>query len=286
MKHLPLMLEGSARAWLNQLPANCIYCWDDLARVFVKTFEGTYKRPGGLTELQHCVQKNNETLREYIQRWTTLHNTVENVTEHQAVCAFKAGTRYRELVLKFGRSGDLSLSRAMEIANKYANGEEEDRLRSGKARAGNAPQSGGNTGKNQKRKADASSKAKVAAIQGQGQGKPKPKKKKKEWIPKKKSEYKSDILDQPCQIHTKMDEEGNVVLPKHTTRECRLLKQEMGAEPSSEKVDVEDEEDTSEYPKIDKVINVIFADVERRRQLKVINREVNMAVPTATKYLN
>ena len=82
--------------------------------------------------MQHCVQKPNETLREFIQRWSTLHHTVENVSEHQAVCAFKEGVKYRELVLKFGRTGDMTLTRMMEIATKYANGEEEDRLRSGK----------------------------------------------------------------------------------------------------------------------------------------------------------
>lgn len=136
MKHLPLMLEGSARAWLNQLPPSSIYSWDDLFRVFVKNFEGTYKRPGGLAELQHCVQKQNETLREYIQRWTTLHNSVENITEHQAICAFKQGVRYRELTLKFGPSDISTLSRMMEIANRYANGEEDDHLRSGTSRAG------------------------------------------------------------------------------------------------------------------------------------------------------
>lgn len=89
MKHLPLMLEGSARAWLNQLPPNSIYSWDDLCRVFVKKIKGTYKRPGGLAELQHCVQKQNETLCEYIQRWTTLHNSVENITEYQAIYVFE-----------------------------------------------------------------------------------------------------------------------------------------------------------------------------------------------------
>ena len=46
-----------------------------LSRVFIRTFEGTCKRPAGLTELQVCVQKANETLREYIQRWITLHHT-------------------------------------------------------------------------------------------------------------------------------------------------------------------------------------------------------------------
>ena len=91
MKHLPLMLEGSARAWLNQLAPGSIYTWEDLARVFVRTFEGACKRPAGLTELQCCVQKPNETLRDYIQRWITLHHTVEDVSDHQAICAFKEG---------------------------------------------------------------------------------------------------------------------------------------------------------------------------------------------------
>ena len=83
MKHLPLMLEGSARACLNQLAPRSIFSWEELARVFVRIFEGTCKRPAGLTELQHCVQKLNETLRDYIQRWTTHHHLVENVSEHQ-----------------------------------------------------------------------------------------------------------------------------------------------------------------------------------------------------------
>src|SRR3989337_2508609 len=126
MKHLPLMLEGSARAWLNQLAPGSIFCWEDLARVFIKTFEGTCKHPAGLSELQHCVHKPNETLRDYIQRWTTLHHMVENVIEHQAVCAFKEGVRYRELTLKFGHSGAMTLNRMMELANRYANCEEED----------------------------------------------------------------------------------------------------------------------------------------------------------------
>lgn len=116
MKHLSLMLDGLARAWLNQLAPSSIYCREDLARLFIRTFEGTCKRPAGLSELQHCVQKQNETLRDYIQHWTTLHHTVKNVSEHQAVCVFKAGVRYRELYLKFGRTRDMSLSKMMEIA--------------------------------------------------------------------------------------------------------------------------------------------------------------------------
>lgn len=244
MKHLPLMLEGSARAWLNQLPPSSIYCWDDQARVPIKTFEGMYKQAGALSELLHCVQRHNETLWEYIQGWTTLHNMVKNITEHQAICAFKAGIKYRELALKFGRTEIPTLSRAMEIANRYANGEEDDRLRSGKGRANDARQSD-NKNKKQKRKADAVGNAEAAALAGQIKGKGQPKQK-KEWVIKKKAPPKSEILNQPCQIHTKRDEDGNLILPKHTTRECRLLKYEMRQDHSEGK-DEEEYDDGDKY---------------------------------------
>ena len=39
MEHLPLMFEGSAIAWLNQLAPSSIYSLRELARVFVRTFE-------------------------------------------------------------------------------------------------------------------------------------------------------------------------------------------------------------------------------------------------------
>ena len=38
------------------------------------------------------------------------------------MCAFKEGVKYRELVLKFGGTGDMTLARMMEIATRYANG--------------------------------------------------------------------------------------------------------------------------------------------------------------------
>ena len=80
-----------------------------------------------------------------------MHHTVENVPDHQAVCAFKEGVKNRELNLKFGRTREMSLNRMMEIATKYANGEDEDRLRSGKQKAV-TQETGGNSSRKQKRK--------------------------------------------------------------------------------------------------------------------------------------
>ncbi|KAI4994120.1 hypothetical protein ZWY2020_028397 [Hordeum vulgare] len=278
MKHLPLMVDGLARAWLNQLAPLSIYSWADLARVFVRTFEGTFKCPAGLVELQHCVQKPNEPLRDFIQRWTTLYHTMENVTEHQAVCAFKAGVWYRELYLKFGRTSDISMSKMMEIAARYANGEEEDRIRSSKhKKVGDVD--GANTQK-QKQKASPTPQAEAAAVTNakfKGKGKA-------QFTPKKK-QFNNPSLDQPCPVHTKMDEEGNPIYAKHTTQQCRLLIQGFSEGQPSEKDHEQDEEDKEDpFPQVNATL-MIFADVENKSRLKLVNREVNMATPSNPKFL-
>ena len=114
----------------------------------------------------------------------------------------------------------MTLTQMMEIATKYANGEEEDRLRSGKNRLVAQDTGGGNSSRKQKRKAEAARPAEAAVLNhGKFKGKPKG-----PWNSKKvKDQDGNDLLDLPCHIHTKKDEEGNLIYPKHTTEQCRLL---------------------------------------------------------------
>ena len=80
------------------------------------------------------------------------------------MCAFKEGVKYRELVLKFGRTGDLTLTQMMEIATRYANGEEEDRLCSGKGKPVGQEAGGGNSNRKQKRKTEPAAPDVIAAV--------------------------------------------------------------------------------------------------------------------------
>ena len=114
--------------------------------------------------------------------------------------------------------------------------------------------------------------------QGEFKGKPKG-----PWNPKKvKDQDGNDAMDLPCHIQTKKDEEGDLILPKHTTR---LLIQSFHkkCQPSKKDTDSEKEEDKEEeedgYPQVNATL-VIFADVESKSRLKVINREVNDTSPT------
>ena len=99
----------------------------------------------------------------------------------------------------------------------------------------------------------------------------------------------NDVMDFPCHIHTKKDEEGKFIYPKHTTRQCRLLIQQFHAKQPKDKEKesdkVEDKEDSDDvYPQVN-YTPVIFADVESKSRLKVINREVNMVAPVTPSYL-
>jgi hypothetical protein len=41
-RQLPLFLSKTARAWLEDLPPQQIYNWNDLGKVFEENFKGTY----------------------------------------------------------------------------------------------------------------------------------------------------------------------------------------------------------------------------------------------------
>ena len=109
----------------------------------------------------------------------------------------------------------MSLTRMMEIATRYANREEEDRLRSGKGKPVGKDTGGGTSNRKQKRKDEPAAPGEALVVaQGKFKGKPKG-----PWNPKKvKVQDGNDVLDLPCHIHTKKDEEGNLIYPKHTTR--------------------------------------------------------------------
>ena len=61
VRYAPLMLQGSARSWLNSLPPNNINCWSDFGDAFVRNFTGTYERPG-LPGTWHSACKERTSL--------------------------------------------------------------------------------------------------------------------------------------------------------------------------------------------------------------------------------
>jgi hypothetical protein len=70
------------------------------------------------------VQKKGETLRSYIQRWSVIKNSAEDVSDERAIDAFSAGLRRADLVEEIGRMRPATVAELMEEANRFADGED------------------------------------------------------------------------------------------------------------------------------------------------------------------
>jgi hypothetical protein len=124
MQSLQLHLTGAAQSWLTTLPNDSIGSWGELERRFARNFCSTYKRPASLEEIKSCIQKKDETLRSYIQRWSVIKNSAEDVSDERAVDAFSVGLRRLDLVEEIGRTKPRTVSKLIEVANRFIDGED------------------------------------------------------------------------------------------------------------------------------------------------------------------
>ncbi|KAK1680819.1 hypothetical protein QYE76_041667 [Lolium multiflorum] len=124
MQCLQLYLKDSARAWLRGLPKGYVKSWDDLVDAFVANFQATYKRPVVIEELRNCRQKQKESMRSYIGRFTKLLNAAEDVSVDRAIDAFSDGVQRESYIEELGRKKPKTITKLMEIANSWADGED------------------------------------------------------------------------------------------------------------------------------------------------------------------
>jgi hypothetical protein len=124
MQSLQLHLTGAARSWLNTLPNDSIGSWGELESQFARNFCSTYKRPASLEEIKSCVERKDETLCSYIQRWSVIKNSIEDVSDKRAIESFSAGLRRSDPVEEVGRTKPRTVWQLMEVANRFTDGED------------------------------------------------------------------------------------------------------------------------------------------------------------------
>jgi hypothetical protein len=70
------------------------------------------------------MQRKGETLRSYIQRWSVIKNSAEDVSDERAIDAFSAGLHRSDLVEEIGRTRPRTVADLMEKGNRFADGED------------------------------------------------------------------------------------------------------------------------------------------------------------------
>jgi hypothetical protein len=110
---------------LSKLEKETIGSWEELTKQFTSNFKSTYKRSVSIEEVKAYVQQRNETLRAYIQRWSIVKNSAVEVSDERAIDAFIVRLRRGDLVEEMGRIKLKIILDLMDIANKFADGEDE-----------------------------------------------------------------------------------------------------------------------------------------------------------------
>jgi len=101
-----------------------IHDWADLVKIFVENLQGTYVRPRNSWDLRSCRQKLDESLPDFIRRFSKQCTELPNITDSDVIGAFIAGTTCKELVHELGHKTPMSTSQLLDIATNFASGEE------------------------------------------------------------------------------------------------------------------------------------------------------------------
>ena len=101
-----------------------IHNWRDLVKVFVGNFQCTYARPGNSWDLKSCRQRPDESLRDFIRRFSKQCTELPSVSDSEIVQAFLSGTSYRDLVCELGRNILTTAAALLDIATSFASGKE------------------------------------------------------------------------------------------------------------------------------------------------------------------
>jgi hypothetical protein len=80
--------------------------------------------PASIEELKACMQKNGESRRSYIQRWSIIKNSADDFSDKRAIDAFVLGLRRLDFVEEMSRTKPKIVSELMDVANKFADGED------------------------------------------------------------------------------------------------------------------------------------------------------------------
>nr|XP_015631201.1 uncharacterized protein LOC4333211 [Oryza sativa Japonica Group] len=128
-KVIHLALDGIARSWYFNLPANSIYSWEQLRDVFVLNFRGTYEEPKTQQHLLGIRQRPGESIREYMRRFSQARCQVEDITEASVINAASAGLLEGELTRKIANKEPQTLEHLVRIIDGFAKSEEDSKRR-------------------------------------------------------------------------------------------------------------------------------------------------------------
>ena len=83
-----------------------------------------WEQPGTKYDLEKLHQSFEESLRDFIRRFTETKNSIPNITDAEAITAFTKGLRHEQLHGKLYRKRPTTIGELIQTSNEYANAKE------------------------------------------------------------------------------------------------------------------------------------------------------------------
>ncbi|XP_021975068.1 uncharacterized protein LOC110870172 [Helianthus annuus] len=117
-------LVGSARIWFNDLPARGVRSFDDLSKGFLADFSQQRRYVKDATVIFQIKQRDNESLREFIERYKKEGLTYVGADKKMRVAGFMNAITSKNLTRDFNKYLPKTLEEALERAEAHIRGEE------------------------------------------------------------------------------------------------------------------------------------------------------------------
>ncbi|XP_063947130.1 uncharacterized protein LOC108204072 [Daucus carota subsp. sativus] len=113
-----------AQHWYSRLPPNCISSFGDLSRAFIGQFIGSKTHAKSSASLINLHQGRNESLRDYMNRFTKEALKVPDLDQKVAMIALQQGTRDDNFRRSLAKRAPENMNELQERARKYIKAEE------------------------------------------------------------------------------------------------------------------------------------------------------------------
>jgi hypothetical protein len=249
------------------------------------------------------MQKKGETLRSYIQRWSIIKNSAEDISDERAVDAFSAGLCCSDLVEELARTKPQKVSELIEIASRFPDGKDAYNNK----RACSPEGDGASMQRHRSRNEDGRTRRnRVAAGYGRGDEEGnenreyQDKNNRRREKPKYSDPSADDMLHGPCRIHYAYLDGKRV--SNHLMRDCRTflrLQDAMELSRGAQRGNITKSSITTDqgylvqsdagHPQSKVYISAMIQPIPKsKKEQKSISRQVNLAIsspPATTEYL-
>ncbi|XP_057452302.1 uncharacterized protein LOC130744126 [Lotus japonicus] len=131
----PSTFKGTAMTWFTTFPRGSIAKFRDFSSKFLVQFSASKIKHVTIDDLYNVRQLEQETLKQYVKRYSAASVKIEELEPHACARAFKNGLLPGKLNNKLSRKPARSMTEVRAWANTYILDEEDDAFKRKRAKA-------------------------------------------------------------------------------------------------------------------------------------------------------